>query len=282
MKNDDRFTEILQKLTAQYNNGETVDPNGKEYAQFQCDVYNETTGNRHEYDGYNCPHCKNKGYIHIVRENPFSGAFVTAQRDCKCMKMRDTINRAKRSGLGNILIDYKFDKYETPEEWQQTLKAAAQKFCTDEGATWFYIGGQTGAGKTHLCTAIAAHYIKAGYDCAYMLWVDDAIKLKSVKNDFEKYQPMINRFKNVDVLYIDDFLKTQDGTTPTFADVQLAFELLNSRMTDSSKTTVISSELTLPRLLEIDEATAGRIYQLTGDYKLNIGKDMNKNYRLKQ
>ncbi len=279
---NDRFTEILQKLTAQHTDGKTVDPSSKEYAQFQCDIFNETEGNLHEYDGYNCKHCKNKGIIHIVQENPFNGAFMPAQSLCKCATMRDTLRRARRSGLGNILIDYKFDKYETAEEWQQTLKEAAQKFCTDEGAQWFYIGGQTGAGKTHLCTAIAAHYIKAGYDCAYMLWVDDSIKLKSVKNDFEKYQPMIDKFKKVDVLYIDDLFKTQDGTAPTTADVALAFELINSRMNADNKITIISSELTLPRLLEIDEATGGRIYQLTGDYKLNIAKDINKNYRLKQ
>lgn len=279
----ERITEILEKLTAQYNSGAPVDPTSREYAQFQCDMFNETAGNRHEYDGYNCKHCNNKGYIHIVQENPFNGSFIVAQKNCKCMKIRDTLSRAKRSGLGNILFDYKFDKYETAEEWQQTLKTAAQNFCTDEGAQWFYIGGQTGAGKTHLCTAIAAHYIKAGYDCAYMLWVDDSVKLKSVKNDFEKYQPMIDKFKKVDVLYIDDLFKTQDGTTaPTTADVALAFELINSRMNADDKITIISSELTLPRLLEIDEATGGRIYQHTGDYKLNIAKDINKNYRLKQ
>lgn len=279
---DNRFAEILKKLTEQHTNGKPVDPTSREYAQFQCDIFNETEGNRHEYDGYNCKHCKNKGIVHIVQENPFNGSFMPAQRDCKCATMRDTLRRAKRSGLGNILINFKFDKYEAAEDWQQTLKAAAQKFCDDEGARLFFIGGQTGAGKTHLCTAIAAHYIKAGRDCAYMLWLDDATKLKSLKNDFEKYQPMIDRFKKADVLYIDDLFKTQDETAPTPADVTLCFELLNNRIYDDNKITIISSELTLPRLLEIDEATAGRIYKLAGDYKLNIGKDPHKNYRLKE
>lgn len=279
---EDRLKEIMQKLTEQHNNGEPVDGSSRAYAQYLCDVFNETAGNLHEYDGHNCPHCKNKGIVHIVQENPFNGSFMPAQKDCKCMTLRNTLRRASRSGLGNILIDYKFDKYETPEEWQQTLKETAQRFCNDEGAKWFFIGGQTGAGKTHLCTAIAAHYIKAGFDCAYMLWVEDAIKLKSVKNEFDKYQPMIDRFKKADVLYIDDLFKTSDGTAPTVADINLAFEILNNRLGDSSKITIISSELTIARLLEFDEATAGRIYQLTGDYKLNIAKDIKKNYRLKE
>lgn len=34
-------------------------------------------------------------------------------------------------------------------------------------------------------------------------------------------------------------------------------------------------------LMDYDEATMSRIYQQTGKYKLNIGKDRGKNYRLR-
>lgn len=268
----DRLGEILQKLNEQHT-PEDFDVNAS--MQQLCDWENEREGNLHEIDGYNCNLCKNKGYI-IELKNGYETHIV-----CKCQKTRDTLKRARRSGLGNILTDYTFDKFVATEKWQQTIKTTAQAFCNDEKAHWFYIGGQTGAGKTHICTAIAAHYIKKGRECRYMLWRDDAVKLKAAVNDFELYQSLIKPFKDVDVLYIDDFLKVMNGAEPTAADFNVAFELLNHRLHDSDKITVISSEFTINKALEFDEATIGRIYQLSGDYHINIERDRNKNYRLR-
>ena len=201
-------------------------------------------------------------------------------RHCKCSKIRETLRRAKNSGLGDILSDFTFDKYEDTEDWQKTIKNAAQAFCKDNEAKWFYIGGQVGCGKTFICTAISAHYIKAGYDLKYMLWIEEAKKLKALVNDVS-YQQEIAVFKDVPVLYIDDFLKTKSGEQPTAADINLAFEILNHRLIDRNKITIISSERLLDELLVYDEATMSRIYQKTGIYKFNIAKDIKKNYRLK-
>lgn len=275
----ERLSEILKRLNEQHNNGQQLTP--EEYEQQQCDWANSKSGNLNEYDGYNCDTCKNKGVVYILRDNPYTGRKEMVQRACKCSSIRATLRRAKESGLNNILTDYTFDKYETPEQWQKVIKEKAQLFCKDDHARWFYIGGQTGAGKTHICTAIAAYYIKRGLDCRYMLWRDDAVKLKSVVNDFERYQQLIEPFKNVDVLYIDDYLKVQDGAEPTTADINLAFELLNYRLLDKNKITIISSEFTMARALELDEATNGRIYQQAGEYKINIDRNINKNYRLR-
>lgn len=275
----ERLSDILKNLSIKHNNG--VEFSREEYEQQQCKWSNDIVGDLNEKDGYNCEHCKNKGMIYFLRENQFHSGNEIAAKECRCMTIRRTLQRAKASGLNNILTDYTFDKYEAAEEWQKVIKSKAQEFCTDDNAHWFYIGGQTGAGKTHICTAIAAHYIKAGYDCKYMLWRDDAVKLKAVTNIFEDYQKQIEELKTVDVLYIDDFLKVKDGTEPTTADINLAFELLNYRLLDKDKITIISSEFTIARALELDEATIGRIYQQTGNYKINIDRDMNKNYRLK-
>lgn len=275
---ENRLSEILARLNEMH----VAKPlTADEYAEQQCIDSNNVVGHRNEQDGYNCDFCKNKGVVYFTQRNPYNGYLDVTQKDCDCMKIRNTLRRAKASGLDNILTDYTFAKYETPEEWQRIIKSKAQAFCTDDSAHWFYIGGQTGAGKSHICTAISAHYIKAGRNCRYMLWRDDAVKLKAVVNDFMTYQQQIHEFKKVDVLYIDDFLKTKDGTEPTTADINLAFELLNYRLLDGNKITIISSEFTIARALELDEATIGRVYQQTGDYKISIEKDMKKNYRLK-
>lgn len=276
MSSERRLDEILSEAFAMFENSEQATMSREELRQRQVDLYNNSQGNLNEVDGYNCDECKNKGFIARLDENGYE-----VHRYCKCQKTRNTLRRAKRSGLGDILSDYRFDKFNATEAWQIDLKNKAQAFCEDDSARWFYIGGQPGCGKTHLCTAIAAHYIKREKEVKYMLWCEDAKKLKALVNEYAEYQKAINELKNVAVLYIDDFFKTQHGEQPTKGDINLAFEILNHRLLNPELITIISSEKTLMDLLEYDEATMSRIYQLTGTYKTNIPKDIKKNYRLK-
>lgn len=248
----------------------------REYQQQRIDWYNDTEGDLNKYDGYDCKLCKNKGFIAKLDDTDNEVHSI-----CKCQKIRATLRRAQRSGLGNIITEYTFDKYIATDEWQKVIKEKAQDFCEDDLAHWYYIGGQVGSGKTHICTAIAAYYIKAEKEVKYMLWSEEAKKLKSLVNDIG-YQEEIALYKNVDVLYIDDFLKVKNGENPTPADINLAFEIINHRLLSKDKITIISSEKTLDEMLEYDEATMSRIYQKTGRYKISIGKDKQKNYRLRE
>lgn len=267
------MTEILNKLKEKHDITATETPS--DYQKQRIEWYNNSEGHLHEADGYNCSLCKNRGYSLEVDENGYE-YYV----NCKCQKVRATLKRAARSGLGNIITEYTFDKYEDTEPWQTEIKNKAKAFCADDMAKWFYIGGQVGAGKTHICTGIAAHYIKAGREVKYMLWAEEAKKLKALVND-EGYQEEISIYKNIDVLYIDDFLKVKSGETPTTADLNLAFEIINHRLLDGDKVTIISSEKMLDEIMDYDEATMSRIFQKTGQYKFNIPKDRAKNYRLR-
>ena len=264
---------LLKKIREKYPDIGT--PSQKDMEELRVEWYNNSIGNLNEIDGYDCSLCKNKGFISKLDDN---GNEVLQY--CKCEKIRATLRRAKRSGLGDILKDYTFAKFDDKEDWQKTIKTKAQEFCTDENAKWFYIGGQVGCGKTHLCTSIAAHYIKAGNEVRYMIWAEESKKLKANVND-DSYQSMISEYKDVDVLYIDDFLKVKNGENPTTADINLAFEIINHRLLSNNKITIISSEKILDEIMDYDEATMSRIYQKTGQYKFGIGKDRNKNYRLR-
>ena len=267
------FSDVLKKLKSVT---QTVEPMSRhDYQQSKVDRYNKSEGTLHEQDGYNCDICKNKGFVAKLGENDEDVYAI-----CKCQKIRSTLRRAKRSGLGDIIKDYTFDKYKATEEWQESIKAKAQDFCNDDDARWFYIGGQVGCGKTHLCTAISAHYIKAGQEVKYMIWSEDSKRLKSLVND-PAYQDGISVFKDVDVLYIDDFLKVRNGETPTTADMNLAFEIINHRLLSRNKITIISSEKTLDEILDYDEATMSRIYQNAGRYNISVGRDKSRNYRFK-
>lgn len=247
----------------------------EEYQQKRVDWYNESEGNLNEIDGYNCDLCKNKGYIARLDNN---GNEV--HRECKCQKIRATLRRARKSGLGDIITEYTFAKFEATEDWQKQIKQLAQAFCADDKAKWFYIGGAVGSGKSHLCTAIAAHYIKAGKDVKYMIWAEEAKRLKSLVNDLS-YQDIISQYKNVDVLYIDDFLKVKYGESPTAADINLAFEIINHRILSRESITIISSEKLLEELVDYDEATMSRIYQKAGKYKIGVTRGSGKNYRMR-
>ena len=113
----------------------------------------------------------------------------------------------------------------------------------------------------------------------YMLWRDDAAKLKAMVNDRE-YGEAMSRLKQVDVLYIDDFLKTPPGTSPTAGDINLAFELLNHRY-NSGRLTVISSEKTIDDIIRVDPALGSRIFEASRGHGVIIGEHPGRNYRLK-
>ena len=114
-----------------------------------------------------------------------------------------------------------------------------------------------------------------------MPWLSASRKIKAVvTSDFEYYQA-VQPLKDVDVLYIDDFFKTEQGKMPTSADIMLAFEIINERY-NAEKSMIISSELYSSEVLEIDEATGSRIYEMAGEYVENIYVDNDKNYRTAQ
>ena len=268
------INDILAELTIRFNMSDMKPMTPDERKLYLIDMYNKSEGNLNESDGYNCTECKNKGYIAKLDSNGYE-----VHTDCKCRVVRKTLARIRRSGLGDMITDCTFDKYNAVDPWQIHCKEKAQAFCSDDEATWFFIGGQVGCGKTHLCTAIATHYINHGAEVRYMLWAEDAKRLKALVNDIS-YQEQIDVYKSVDVLYIDDFLKTKQGESPTTADINLAFEILNHRLLDKEKITIISSEKLLDEIIDYDEATMSRIKQKSRKYTLNIKRDRSRNYRL--
>ena len=246
-----------------------------------AEISNNAPGNENLEDGYNCDLCKNRGYFHTVNER--NGAYYSGTRDCKCMKTRATIRRMKRSGLKDIITDYTFQKFEATEEWQTKIKAAAVEYAKAP-AGWFYIGGQSGSGKTHICTAICREILHRGREVRYMLWREEIVKIKAVANKANEYEAAIGPYKSAEVLYIDDLFKTGKGPggeeqRPTVGDVNVAFEILNHRY-NAKLPTIISSECTISDLMKIDEAVAGRIVEVGKTFSLK--SDRSRNYRLKK
>lgn len=246
----------------------------KENSERKCKIQNSIKGNLNEKDGYNCPVCLNRGIWFKPRKGAHGYEEVGVV--CECMKKRKSLAAIQNSGLSDTINKYDFESFETSAPWQKYIFDKAREFAKNP-ESWFFLGGTTGCGKTHLCTAICKNLIKNGHEVKYMMWREESVKLKSIVNDIS-YEDEICKYKDIEVLYIDDMFKS--GCVPTSADINLAFEILNNRYA-RGKITIVSSECTLNDLYDIDEAIAGRIKQMSKDYCMSIEKDSSKNYRMR-
>ena len=185
------------------------------------------------------------------------GSIEISVSECECVIKRRNALRIKRSGLADVMSRYTFEAYKTPDKQTAAIKAAALRYVAESRGEWFVIVGRPGSGKTHVCTAIVGKLIEGGKNCKYMLWRDEVRELKALVNDNSAYRERMNLLKNVDVLYIDDFLK---GGAVSGGDLNVAFELLNARY-NARKRTIISGERTIGAIMDIDEAIGSRIYE---------------------
>lgn len=190
------------------------------------------------------------------------------------MKRRRSIRRLENSGLKDLVQKYSFDNYQTPTEQHRKIKAKALEYVKSPGAEWFFICGKPGSGKTHICTAICSAFLDMNWELRYMLWRNEAAELKALINDAAEYKKAINRLRNAPVLYIDDLFK---GTI-TAGDDNLAFTILNDRYNTKGKKTIISSERTIAKIAEIDDAVAGRIAERAKGFRLTAPEE---NWRTK-
>lgn len=260
----------------------------EEYEQMKVDSYNEGEGTLHLTDGYHCDKCKNKGFIAELRMAEIYGYQVETLVPCRCQKARNALSRLARSGLKDVVKKYTFDGYEAQDAWQEKIKEAAQRFCDTKGDDWFFIGGQSGAGKTHICTAIAVHFIRQGKSMRYMVWPEEIQGIQAVVNDAEKYDAIMRELQETEVLYIDDLFKYGrdewgNMKPPSEPEVRRAFAILNHRYNKPGLITIISSERTMKELEAIDVAVAGRITEKSqaGGYCINLARDGKKNWRMK-
>lgn len=245
----------------------------KQLVQMRVDSYNKSKGALTEVD---CPICNNKGHIMKIRNNELYGLeeYVI---ECECMERRKLLYKARKSGLGKYLKKT-FNDYEAEEQWQTDIKQKAISFCEADNKEWFVILGQSGAGKTLICSIIANDYLfNKNKSVVYITWTDFISRLKRdlMSDNANAVSKYIDEVKNAEILFIDELLKKYNET-----DLKYIIEIINYRCTAELKT-IISSERTAAELLDIDEATFGRMVEESGRYITNIKKDRKKNYRLK-
>lgn len=246
-----------------------------EHGKMRADVYNSSDG---DLTGIDCKKCRNRGTIAHPRED--GNIYIT---QCDCMTMRKCVLEMERSGLKKSIRELTFDRFRAEQPWQQTIKEGAQRFARNpEG--WLLFSGQSGCGKTHLCTAVCRELLARGKVVRYMPWREKCGELKGLSTDPAARAKLLDGYKGAEVLYIDDLFKVgrspEGRCEPTAADVNLAFELLNHRYCERL-TTIISTEWLPVELAQIDEATGSRIVEMAMNSTFQISRDMGHNYRLR-
>ncbi len=238
--------------------------------QMLVDEYNQRTGELNKIDKVECSICKNKGYIDYLHP-----AGIIA-KECACMRKRKAIRRALASGVGDY-INRTFDDYNVFDEWQEKCKQKAQTFVATNNNYWFLALGQSGSGKTLLCSIIASELmLRHEREVMCVTWTDFISRLKRdmMSDNAGAVTRYLDNIKNCDVLFLDEVLKKYNDT-----DLRYLIEIINYRYANNKKT-IITSEQMINDLLDIDEATFSRVIEKCGKFILSIKKDRARNYRL--
>lgn len=188
----------------------------------------------------------------------------------KIMKASEITEEFRNLGFKNFITD---GKPRIITEIKECAVAYYQEFesIRNQRANSIALLGQPGAGKTHLLTAIANNLMKRlNVPVLYFPYVEG---FNDLKDDFDALEAKLERMKQVDVLFIDDLFKPVRGKPrATEWQVEQTYAVINYRYLNH-KPILISSELTVDELADVDEALGTRIYQMCQDFTVVIKGD---------
>lgn len=243
----------------------------QEFAEFRVMCENLRWGNL---PFGNCARCRNKGWIESIDENGY-----LYQQECECMENRRHQQQITESEYAALLRKCTFEKFTISESWQKNALARCKQWTQQRAYPLLYLGGRTGAGKTHLAVAAFQVRVQMGMQGKFVSWRTVSRDLKMNMTSPE-YDPMLKELKYVKLLLIDDLFWTGKGTLPTEEDLHLAKEILDARLYNQ-RPTIITSQIDHDDLYMLNEAIAGRVVEYSGGkgkYFLSFGNDL-ENYR---
>ena len=212
----------------------------------------------------------------ISAENDISGIEETE----KHFQYQIIENQEKYIKQFPILSEYN-KEFKTDFIIHQQMKEIALDYLNDFKNNWFFIGGQIGSGKTHLCIKILNNILENNFVSLQILKFSKVFKdLKSLSNKPEQIQ-LLDKFQKVDILYIDDLF----NRVPTSSDINLLLDIIDYRYI-SNKSTIFSSQKHFEELSAcIDdenlEALFSRIFEKTFNYIIDVPYNRNFDFRIK-
>lgn len=229
---------------------------------YKCNKCNDT--GFIEYNGvYKRCECAELDYVNRLWAN-----FGVNPKDLKMLKEYESYNDITRHARDKA-IDY-------IKSFKNIEKNRGNGFC---------VMGQSGAGKTHIITAIGKALLDKKIPVVYMPYLEAIRELKSSVLDIEHYNKLINRYKGARVLIIDDLFKDKIRSGKLIgelkeSDLKYIYEILNYRYLNYLPT-LISTECTPHLLIQLDEALGGRILECCGK-RFGVVFKEDCNYRLRE
>ncbi len=201
------------------------------------------------------------------------------------------MERLKNSGVGEDFGTKRLDTFEVEGRSRQVVEAYrlavqyVERFDTirKEDCNWLAMVGQVGSGKTHLTIGIANELLARNIGVVYMQYREAIPRIKQVITDETEYSRAMNRYKNAQVLVVDDLFKEavtrwNGEVRLTESDLRIIFELFNYRYFKRLPV-IISSEYGIKPLLDLDEGLGSRIFEMCkGRFIEFHGQELN--YRL--
>ena len=203
-------------------------------------------------------------------------------RRCECVEKEFVKEKWIKAGINPSMSNLKFSTFKVWNETSESLRIIGTSYLKSfkeikgNKQNSLLLCGQVGSGKTHISIGVALNLLNIGVKVMYFGFRDVVTGLKQNMLDQEYYKQNISIYQNAEVLLIDDLFKGKISE----ADKNIIFEILNYRYLNNLPI-IVSSELTVQDILNIDEAIGSRIYEMCKDYTLEITKDINNNFRLK-
>lgn len=221
---------------------------------------------------YKCNRCKDMTFI-LLEDG--------TAKECGCRAIRIAEEKLKASGVSEEFRKMRFENFDYSNNLE-TLRAFStaknysknfEEIRVARNSCLFL--GQVGSGKTHLSMAIANNLLDKSIGVIYMPFRDSITKIKQSITDETNYNKEMEIYKNAQVLLIDDLFK---GSV-TAADINAMFSIINYRYMKKMPI-IVSSEKNINQLLDIDEAIASRLIEMSNGYVVEI-KGKNLNYRMR-
>lgn len=237
---------------------------------------------------HDCLKCKDKGGTFGTKTDEETDKEYEVWIECDCSKHRKIKRLMKSSEITDSFKQMGFGNFDLENKPPVILDACscAKEYFKDYEAinttrtNSIALLGQPGAGKTHLLTALANNLIqKKMVSVLYFPYVEG---FNDLRDDFEKLEMKLQRMKDIDVFFIDDLFKPVGGK-PQASEWELKqlFSVINYRYLNH-KPIMVSSELTIDRMLDLDEALATRIAEMCQEYMVVIQGDKKVlNHRLR-
>lgn len=216
---------------------------------------------------YSCNKCKDHEYILITQDG------YTKAIPCECKAIKDLERLIKNSGLSDTFLEKNFGNF-LENKKNNAIKQICMQYVSERCylTDSIFIAGNVGSGKTHLAMAIANNLLHKNISVIYIDYRIFMTNIKQLMLDRDEYYRQMETMRNADILLIDDLYKGK--ITPT--DINVMFEIINTRYL-AKKQMIITSELPISAILEIDEGLGSRIYEMAKNFTL-LSED--ENHRL--